>query len=376
MINFQEVEALINLQSSQETLLSLYIGVTSNDYNRHDCEIILKSLIKEKQKDLERLNKEERRSVENDFEKMQSFLKNEFDWRGKKGLAIFASAAANFWQIYALPQQVGNILILDRSAYLRPLLGLFDEYRRLGVVLIDKSKARIFEVFLGEIEEHAEVEGGVSRRVKVGGWKGVEESRIQRHQNEELHRHYKRVSDVLKESFDAHHCEELVVGGHQNEFSEFEQELHSSLKDKIIGHFESDLHVTPEDVLKTVLTLQQEKHSIKEDVLLNQLLEMTGQRMAVTGILGTLTAFRKGQIHSLVVGKEYSISGKKCSKCGYLDQKEKECPICQIPLNNIPDLIDDLIETTMDGGCKVEYILGNGRMHEWGGVGAFLRYKY
>ena len=40
--------------------------------------------------------------------------------------------------------------------YLRPLLETLDEHERHGVVLLDRQQARLFSVFLGEIEEHRE----------------------------------------------------------------------------------------------------------------------------------------------------------------------------------------------------------------------------
>lgn len=375
MISFQEIEALINLHNKNVPLISLYAGAQGNAYSRHDCEVVVKDLIKEKEKELKLLSKEARTSVEKDFEKVRSFIKNDFDWKGKKGLALFSSSANDFWQVYFLPQRVSNILVLDHTAHLRPLLSLFDEYRRTCIVLLDKNKARIFEVFLGEIEEHPVLTGDVSRGVKAGGWKGYEENHIQRHLTEEIHRHFRQISEALLGLLNQHHFEELILGGHQNEFAEFERELHPSLKEKIVARLDLDLHISKDEVLKRALAIQHEMRAQEENGLVMRLLELMGQRKAVTGLLGTLTAFKKGQIHSLVVSREYQISGRKCLKCGFLDQMAGDCPVCKIPLNAIPDLVDDLIEAVIDQGCKVTYVSDNGRTQEWGGVGAILRYK-
>jgi peptide chain release factor subunit 1 len=240
---------------------------------------------------------------------------------------------------------------------------------------VDKSKARIFEVFLGEIAEHTEIEDEIPRKAKTGGWKGNEEGRNQRHLTEEVHRHFKRVADALMDSFKLYHFDSLILGGHRPDFSEFESELHPFLKDKIIGRLELDLHASQEAVLEKAMHLEQMVHKENSGKLVKRLTELTGERMAVTGILATLTVHRRGQIHQLVVNNNYQVSGAKCSSCGYLDQEIKDCPICKKPLGQIPDLVDDLIESVISQGGKVEYVWNNDQMKQLGGVGAILRFK-
>jgi len=377
MISFKQIEELMKAQNENAPLVSLYLGANGNNYIKRDSELVVKDLIKEKDKELEALtpDKEKRASLERDFEKIRQFIKNDFDWKGKKGLALFSSSASQFWQVYPLPRPVKNTLVIDRTPYIRPLIALFDEYRRLGIVLVDKIKARIFEVFLGEIEEHTEIIDEIPRKGKAGGYKGYEEHRIQRHLTEEVHRHFKRVNDALMDFFKLYHFDSLVLGGHRSDFSEFESELHPSLKERITGRLELDLHASRETVLEKAMSVEQAVHKEYSEKLVKRLSELTGERMAVTGILATLTVHRRGQIHNLVVSNNYQVPGAKCSSCGYLDQESRECPVCKKPLHQIPDLVDDLIESVVSQGGKVEYVWDNQQMKQLGGVGAILRFK-
>jgi hypothetical protein len=48
---------------------------------------------------------------------------------------------------------------------LAPLLRLLDEHERYAVALVDKEKARLFSVFLGEIEVERQVEREAEERL-------------------------------------------------------------------------------------------------------------------------------------------------------------------------------------------------------------------
>lgn len=377
MISFRQVEELLKSHQETGTVVSLYLGANGNSYVKKDCEIIVKDLIKEKEKELEALvqDKDQRAFVEKDLEKIRHFIKYEFDWKGKKGLALFASASRDLWQIFPLPRPVRNILVVDRTPYTRPLIALLDEYRRLCIVVVDRTKARIFEVFLGEIEEHSEIFDDVPRKAKAGGWKGYEEARIQRHMNDGVHKHYKNVGENLMDFFKTYRFDSLVLAGHRSDFSEFERELHPYLKERVIARIEMDVHAPEEDVLARALQVEKTVRKDLEGKLLERLKEMTGERMAVTGILGTLTAHRRGQIHSLIVSESFKTPGTMCPQCGYLDQELRDCPACRRPMHPIVDLVDELIEAAVGQGCRIEYVSDANQMQLLGGIGAFLRFK-
>ncbi|MBI1871570.1 MAG: hypothetical protein HYS07_10300 [Chlamydiae bacterium] len=378
MISFRQIEELIEMKQGTEPIVNLYLGGEGNRYSKKDYENTVKDLFKEREKEIEAFSKDKAHkvSLEKDSERIRQYVKEELDWKGKKGLAIFSCFGKDFWQVYSLPRKVKNLLVVDRTAYIRPLMNLFDEYRRFCTVLVDKTKARTFEIFLGEIEEHTQIVDQFSKKERVGGWKGYGDNKIERHLTEEIHRHFKKASEALMDLFKQYHFDWMILGGHHSDFSEFEKALHPFLKERMIGHLETDLHISKEEVLEKSLVIEHDVLKRQGEDLLKRLNELSGEKMAVSGVLGTLAAFRRGQIHSLVVSKEYLVPGMKCLKCHYLDRDNKECPLCKEPLHPIPDLIDDLIEAVVGQGCKVEYVWDkNGRAKEWGGVGAILRFK-
>jgi peptide subunit release factor 1 (eRF1) len=376
MISFAQIEELMKIQNHSWPVISLYLESNDHQYSKHDCEVAVKDLIKGKEAAVALLqDKEHRASVEKDFERIRSYIRNEFDWKGKKGLALFASSGSGLWQIYSLPQPVRNTLIVNHSPYIRPLVALLDEYPRFCVVLVDKEKARIFEVFLGEINEHSEIIDELPRKTKAGGWKGYEENRIQRHANEEVHKHFKKVGDAVMDLSKIYRFDSLILAGHRTDFSAFENDLHPYLKEKVLARIEVDLHVSKETVLEKATEVERQTRKEKEEKLVKRLQDLSNERMAVMGLVPTLTAHQQGQIHSLVIGKDYQVAGAKCMACGFLAHRTHECPSCRQPLQDIPDLVDDLIESALSQGAKIEYVSGRDHVHPMGGIAAILRYK-
>lgn len=69
---------------------------------------------------------------------------------GGRGLAMFCCTPRGLFESETVAVPVADRLMFDRRADARPLLALFDDYERYAVVLVDKRKARLFTVFLGE----------------------------------------------------------------------------------------------------------------------------------------------------------------------------------------------------------------------------------
>src|SRR5688572_12116579 len=67
-----------------------------------------------------------------------------FPAHGRGAHALFVGE--EWLEHVALPIDVRDRLIVDRSPYASPLSSLIDQYERYGVILADSRKARLFEV--------------------------------------------------------------------------------------------------------------------------------------------------------------------------------------------------------------------------------------
>jgi hypothetical protein len=73
-----------------------------------------------------------------------------------KGLVVFCDDSENFSWERRLQVPIRSSAHWTDRPYLLRLIRLMDEYERYGVVLVDKAHARLFTVFMGEIEEQQE----------------------------------------------------------------------------------------------------------------------------------------------------------------------------------------------------------------------------
>jgi peptide subunit release factor 1 (eRF1) len=156
--------------------LSLYLPAgPSLDRSFHHA------LLKDLQRDYERTGSSaEQSALRREMKAAQQFL--DARSQGGKALAIFSCTPADFVQVRHLPGEVAAQVWIDRSLHLDPLVSAIAEHPPALLVAVDKERARVFRLFLDDIEELADIAGEPIKRQEQGGWA---QSRFQRH--EDLH---------------------------------------------------------------------------------------------------------------------------------------------------------------------------------------------
>lgn len=156
--------------------LSLYLPVgPSLDQGFHHA------LLKDLQRDYERTGgPAEKSALHREIKAVQQFL--DTHPQGGKPLAIFSCTPADVVQVRHLPGDVPAQLWIDRWLHLDPLVSAIAEHPPALLVAVDKERARVFRLFLDNIEELADIAGEPIKRQAQGGWA---QSRFQRH--EDLH---------------------------------------------------------------------------------------------------------------------------------------------------------------------------------------------
>ncbi len=96
--------------------------------------------------------------------------------------AIFACGAHNFWREFDLPSRLADTsLFVNRQFHLKPLAQLLGAQPRLWVALVDRQKARFFELRLDELKEHESLfRTPPARHGRSDGFSGYEGGHAQR----------------------------------------------------------------------------------------------------------------------------------------------------------------------------------------------------
>ena len=158
-----DVELLTEREPRPESpVLSVYLDTDQSDEPnlKRGFEVVFKNMLRDELPE----EKDRQQELKDDAESVLRFLA---DYRNtRRSLVVFCDASEGFFWIRQLSVNVRSLLRWEETPYVRPLLELIDEHERYGVILTDRGKARLFTIFLGEIEEDKEVfaEADVTRQ--------------------------------------------------------------------------------------------------------------------------------------------------------------------------------------------------------------------
>jgi len=379
MITVEDIRELRTLVPGKGLVTSFYLNVDPRRFSRQQFLAMAHALLQEKLTAFrEGASEELLRGLERDCKHIEDFLRNDFEVRGRvRGLAIITADAGNFFRVYRLAQPVHSEVVFGPDPYIRPLLAVLDEHRRIMLVVLDHREARLFEIYMGEILEHESYRSDTQGKVKEGGWYGLEERRIARHIENQIFRHYKGVADVLLEHFRLGHFEYLFVGIKEEEYPLFVNFLHTYLKGVLKGR----VHLTPKDHINTIVAEALRAERIVEEeedrVIVEHLLETIGNRgLAISGLPKVLQAVNLGACQTLVVDEEYRAGGFVCPSCGLLGLESQGCTICGEKAVAVEDVVERAIAEVLWQNGEVKYIANtNSELQKMEHIGAFLRFR-
>src|SRR5207302_5180763 len=174
---------------------SVYLSVDGREYPRkQDYALRLENLLRAVHDRADVTRKEERRSVERDVEAIRSNVLDRFERSSTRGLALFSSTGAGFWEDVELFRPVRNLAVVAPHPDLLQLEAILETYESFCTVLVDSEKARIFLAELGRIEEQTGLVDDVPGRHDQGGWS---QARYQRHVDDHRQRHFQHTAEVL-----------------------------------------------------------------------------------------------------------------------------------------------------------------------------------
>lgn len=379
MITRAQVEGLLQFQNGEYLVTSCYLNLDRTKWPPQMLKIRVKDLLQSAQQELSAKagGHPQRESLRGDFERIEEYVTQEIVTNHHKGLAVFSCSAQKFWQAYGLPRMSRNILIADLAPYIRPLAAILAEYHRYGVVLVDRVMGQVFEVYMGEIVERTDVVAEVPRRVKEGGLGGRDERNIERHHEQAVHQHFRRLADQTFNVFRGDKFDYLVLGGHRELLREFKQHLHPYLKERWAGDFHAEpCKTSPADVLARTLDIEDQVEWAHEKRMAEELVHKAGAgRLAVSGVGATLGALTRGEAQTLLVEDGFEMPGFVCYGCHYAILSEGDCPHCHKPLEPCPDIVDEAIELALKKNCQIEHVRGPTALRDAGRMGAILRFQ-
>jgi len=244
---------------------------------------------------------------------------------------------------------------------------IIDQHRRVCTLLVDGTRAPIFEVFMGEIEEQTEIFSDVPSEVREAGWYERTERRIERHIKDHLHHHLKRVSDRTFFHFQKKGFDWLILGGNVEVLPQMENTFRSYLRKRLKRTLRTDLNSDSKKVLEKTLELEQEIKKEEDQALIARLKNsLKEEGLGVAGIHETLSSLFEGKVHTLLVEEGFSQEGAHCPKCGFMGLSAGLCPICGEAMSPVPDIVVEAVAAAIDQNCEVSHFTPECGLRELG----------
>jgi len=372
MITYDMLKTLHTIGDGRNPIVSLYLKIDPAGEFVKRCRNLLYNALKEARKE-NRISEFQMQRIEGDLRKIQTYVEQHAPlWIKEeqvRQVVIFSSQPLRFWQVYPLPRTARERAIVDLSPYIRPLTLLLDEYKRYYVVLLDPKKARLFEMFLGSIQEE-------EKFVDVVGRVKTPPPRLRRKVDYAIYNHYQRVAEVLYDRYRLGRFDLLIVGGPPDAVSAFLMFLPYTLRQVLAGTFKAPVNLSIREALKEARKIEENYEKREEREIVEHLKNELARRDhgAVAGLQGVLQALMENRVTTVVVSEGFVEPGVRCPRCGFLGLEETTCPACGAQTVRVPDIVDDLIEEAVEQGARIEHVLDPALLADIGHIGALLRY--
>ena len=378
MITREEIRQLAQVESPARCAVSFYFQPQTPQNKSHREEAILvKDLVRETMRKAVRNGHQA--ALRADLDRILQIAEG-LHGNHSRGKVIFACHEQGIWRELDIPPRVGQSAIsVDSRFHLRPLVHAYSGLPSTLIALVNRKKARIFELQENEINEKPDLEFGPSPHVpRSDGFAGYEAGHRERRVENQVMQHFKMFADSLlmlsnRERFDA-----LLVGCQDDAWPDIEPHLHTVLKQKLRGRFPVDLaSATAEEVR------QQANRILSESLLSEQLAlvrEVLGEAQrngrGAKGLRHVLGALERQEVQTLLLPRDFKAEAVECPNCRHLDTRMvKRCAVCGTHTRELSDVSNALVDLALRNGADIRLIDGDPDLEKAGRVAALLRFR-
>jgi len=376
-ITREQIRELAEFQDEKCCAVSFYFQPSAPRNKAHKEDVILvKDLAREALRSLESKGKKE--GVRADLDRILR-LSGELRSNGTHGKAVFACAAQNIWREYDLPASLpATQLFIDQHFHLKPIAHLLGASPLLGVVLVDRHRARIFDLRLGELTEREDLFHPLSRKGRSDGYAGYDGGHAQRRVEDETRQHFKNVAESLKELLEKGVFEKWILACPDSHRALLESQLHSYVSQALIGRFHADLgHVTRDEIRSRAQAIKERwKSDRRRDLVVQALSQARSNGRAVTGLRRVLRSLELGEVQTLLLGENLQAHAAECSGCGHIDAHlVSSCPVCGRATQEIVDVGEAILPWVIRRDIETFYVKDDPEFDKVGNIAALLRYR-
>ncbi|MBI2442331.1 MAG: hypothetical protein HYV40_00295 [Candidatus Levybacteria bacterium] len=198
------------------------------------------------------LSAEERKYFARAIATFDAFLREEYDTHSRRTVVLFTDSEKLF-EILSFEFYLPSLCVVSYSPYLTPISKAVSLYRPYLVVLVDRKKAVIFVIHLGEVEEKIVVsDGNVPQNVRANerDFYG-RPNKIYRHIEDHLHRHLHVIVAALDEAVRRYETEFILIGGQEETINKLRRQLPHTIESMVLETFRMDPDTPLDAIVQT-----------------------------------------------------------------------------------------------------------------------------
>ena len=369
---------LAEMRLEQPLVVSAYLNLEPSEFATPPARsAAVRSLLDEAQRRVteveDDLAHEARLTLNEDVERVGTFLRDGLATEGAHGVAVFSSTPAGLFQAIRLPHSVASRVVIDSSPFSEPLAGMVAT-AAWCVALVNRRTARLLRGTPLVLEEVAGFRDEVHGQHQAGGWS---QARYERSVGKEAADHLKRTAERLFREFSRKPFEHLLVGAPIELRHDLEGRLHADLRERLVGFVDVDVeHASPDDVQRAAASAMEQEERRREREALDRLIE--GSRSGGRGAAGideVLAALNERRVEILLLEEGFRAPGAVCSTCGWVAAIEGgECPVDGGRLEPRDDVVENAIELALTQAAEVMVVRLHDDLGTLGSIGAVLRF--
>lgn len=310
-----------------------------------------------------------------DLERVVAHVREGVERSGVRGLAIFSCAEKGLWKVLSLPVPVANRITINKSPAVAQLEAAVHELGPLGVLLVDRQRARMFVFQFGEIIERTQLFEALprdyDRRDDAG--RGSRE-REQHHVDELALQHLRHSAEVAFRHFQDHGFGRLTIGATDDVYAATENVLHPYLRERLAPRIHVTVSATESEIAQAAMDVERIIEREREVAIVEKLRDAIGShRKGTAGLADVLAALNERKVATLLVSNGFIESGWVCP-CGALAVRGPKCPLDGQEMERSDDVVSDAVDAALREGAQVETCEANADLDVLGRIGALLRY--
>jgi rubrerythrin len=306
-------------------------------------------------------------------------LSQDLRGNGVHAKAVFACSSQGFWREYDLPAQVGGTqLAVSRHFHLKPLAQLLGAFPNLSIALVDRHRARLFNLRLGELTERMDFFRPLPHRGRGDGFGGYDGGHAERRVADETRQHFKTVADFLKEAFEKGMFERWILGCQETQWPQIEAQLHPYVLGRLLGRFPAEVAYEGADEIRAqaerIFREWQEKR--RHELVQEAIEQARANARGATGLRRVLQSLEAGEVQTMLLGETYHAQAVECRGCGHLDAHlVNRCPACARETRQVVDVAEAIVPLIIRRNIELFFVKDDAEFDRVGNIAALLRFR-